>query len=90
MSDKILIKIGKEGYNVTSGQTLLRALFEAFPTIDKKGFCQRAKCKNCYCLILRKGSTEPMEVLACQTVVRPDIRILGMSKKLQKKEGDES
>lgn len=81
MESKVKIKIKKSEFEVSTGETLIKTLFNLFPAIDQTKFCQQGKCKNCYCSIL--NGVETREILACQTRLNKSIRIMSLSKNLQ-------
>jgi hypothetical protein len=48
--------------------------------IDFSLFCIAGTCKNCKCRIQRPGDERPISVLACQTTVKPDMKIVRLPK----------
>jgi len=79
------IKFKHDEYNVTNSSNLLDFIFSINTKIDKSQFCKEGRCKKCYSIIMNRGAHSTREVLACQTGVYSDIRIVALPKNLSKK-----
>ena len=79
------IKYKQSKYNVKKGENLLSFIFDINKIVDQSQFCRKGQCKKCYTIIMKSGSYSTREVLACQTGIYSDTRIVALPKILSKK-----
>ena len=76
------IKIKKSYYDIEKNTNLLDFILKINNKKNESLFCKKGQCKNCYVMILNTSTYETKEILACQTRVYGEMKVIALSKNL--------